>query len=190
MRSSIRSVSSPLLVLLTLSASRAAAAPPEAVAPLAPPAQPPERQPIEMREVTWGGRHGELRHKPVPFQGNLMLDDAALFRVLGRDDLLRDYQQRAATRTTITVLGVLAFVGAGFALAEARPTLECSPGGDCVTRRSDGAVAAGIALLAAGASLIVADATLSTTPISDDQRAALVDQYNRTLPNPSSRAPR
>ncbi len=187
-RSSIRSVACPVLVLVSLSASRASGAvgaAPEAVTPLAAPATPTDPRPIEMRDVTWGGRSGELHHKPVPFRGNLILDDVALFRLLGRDDLLRAYEQRTHTRNALTVLGLLTFLGAGFALAEARPKLDCAGSSGCRTEQSEGALAAGVALLVAGASLMVADATFNVSPISDGQRAALVDDYNRTLANPA-----
>ena len=48
-------------------------------------------------------------------------------------------------------------------------------------RIHDGALAAGVLLLIIGASLVVANLAMSATPISDDERLRLVDQYNRSI---------
>lgn len=186
MGSSIHSVTWPLLAVLTVSASRPAHGAPDVVTPVASSSTSPAPQPVEMRDVVWGSRYGELRHKPVPFQGNLMLDDPGLFRLVGRGDLLRAYEERVGAREAITLGGLLTLVGSAFAFAAARPRLDCSGTGDCQTERSDGALAAGLVLLVISASLIVADATMTASPISDDERVGLIDKYNRSIKQPNS----
>ena len=184
----IHSVTWPLLAAMSVSASRPARAAPDAGTDLA--ASPsPAPQPIEMRDVVWGSRQGEVLHRPVPFRGNLILDDPALFRLLGRDDLLRAYDERTSAKDATAVGGLLALIGSGVAFAAGRPKLDCSETATCRTTRSDGAVAAGVVLLIVGASLIVANVSMSASPISDDERLHLIEQYNRSIkPQPDTPA--
>jgi hypothetical protein len=186
MRPLIHSVSWPLLAAMSVSASHPARAAPDVVTPLDG-SRSPALQPIEMRDVVWGSRHGELLHKAVPFRGSLMLDDPALLRLLGRDDLLRAYEERTSAREVLTVGGLLGLIGSGFAFAAARPKVDCSGTAGCRTDRSDGALAAGVVLLFFSAVLIVGEATTSASPISDDERLRLVDQYNQSIkPQPNT----
>jgi hypothetical protein len=189
MRSLIPSISWPLLAAMSVSASHPARGAPDAATP-ANGSTSPAPQPIEMREVFWGSRYGELLHKRVPFRGNLMLDDPALLRLLGREDLLRAYEERTSAREVLTVGGLLGLIGSGVAFAAARPKLDCSGTAGCRTDRSDGALAAGVVLLVLSAVLIVAEVSTNASPISDDERLRLIDQYNRSIKPQSDTPPR
>src|SRR3569623_78458 len=85
------------------------------------PAPPPSRQPIELRESCWGGRYGQVRHGPYPFQGDQPLDGADLYRAKGRDDLLRAYESRGQVRISLAAASLGSLLAGADVEAEATP---------------------------------------------------------------------
>ena len=102
-----------------------AAAAPSPITPLVSPAAP--SQPIELREVFWGDRYGQVRHGPFPFQGNRPLDGSALYRALGRDDLSRAYESRVDAKIALAITALGALVTGGIVLKARRPRPSAKP---------------------------------------------------------------
>ena len=170
--------------------ARPAAAAPPPVTPLASP--PPGTQPIELREIFWGDRFGQLRHRPVPFQGNQPLDGAALYRALGREDLASAYETRAGVKVAVGLGAPAALVVGALVLKSATPETHCETPPSkyafqiqapvCQTDWKNGTIATGIVLLAAGPVLMItASAAIDTEPVSLAERQRLIDAFNASL---------
>ncbi len=170
-------------------AAPAAAAPPQ-ITPLASP--PPGAQPIELREVFWGDRYGQVRHGPFPFQGNRPLDGAAFYRALGREDLASAYETRAGVKVALGISALAAIVVGALVLKGATPETQCeSPPSKyafqiqapvCQTDSKNGTLATGIVVLAAGPILMItAAAAIDTDPVSPTERRKLIDAFNASL---------
>jgi len=179
-------------VTLSTSAARAewpmpaAAAAPSPITPLVPP--PARAPPIELREVFWGDRHGRVRHTLYPFQGGRVLEGADLYRVLGRDDLVRAYQSRVEAKVGLFAAGLGASVLGAIVLAQARPETQCDPAPQtsgafqapvCRTDWKEGTVATGIGLALLGTVLsMVAGFAIDPQPVGPAERQRLIDEFN------------
>jgi hypothetical protein len=164
----------------------AAAAPPPITPLVSPPAG---SQPIELREVFWGDRYGQVRHGPFPFQGSKPLDGAALYRALGRDDLARSYESRVDAKLGLGLIGLGAIVVGAFVLKGATPQTQCTTPPKyslqspvCQTDWNDGTIATGIGVMASGLILLIANGVgLDANPVSWAERQKLIDAFNAAL---------
>ena len=170
-------------------AAPAAAAPPP-ITPLVSPAAP--SQPIELREVFWGDRYGQVRHGPFPFQGSKPLDGVDLYRALGRDDLSRAYESRVNLKLGLAMTGLGAFMAGGIVLKGATPETQCQTPPSkyafqlpvapvCQTDWKTGTVAAGIGIMLSGLTLFVVSGVFGADPVSPAERLRLIDAFNASL---------
>lgn len=164
-------------LLLTLLLAQSIGPAPDPAPETSPVIRPPG---LTMREIFWGDRRGHLRHRPVVFAGERPIEGIDLYRLVGRPDLMAEYEHREATAGAIGGVGLVVAVAgaAGFAVFEGKQR-SCTNGGACHPDRALGAVSV-VAVLCGGIAMVAA-ASASPDPLSDEQRRALVDDYNRGL---------
>ena len=165
--------------------------PAPAPAPITPLVSPAARsQPIELREVVWGDRYGQMRHGPFPFQGGSPLDGAALYRALGRDDLARAYESRVDAKIALAITALGAFVTGVIVLKGVTPETRCETPPPryvfqppvCQTDWKNGTVAAGLSFMLLGPTLLfVSGLGFGADPVSPAERQALIDAFNASL---------
>ena len=163
------------------------------------PAPPPSRQPIELREIFWGGRYGQVRHGPYPFQGDQPLDGADLYRAMGRDDLVQAYESRGQVKVALAAASLGALLAGAVVVAEASPDTHCdvSPKNGAVLQPSlcrtdwkSGQVATGIGIALLGSALMaVAGLAFTADPLSSSERQRLIETYNASLTPPAATKP-
>ena len=168
---------------------------PSGAAVVSPPSRP---QPIELREVFWGGRYGELRHRQVPFQGGKVLEGAEFYRALDREDLARAYEARVAGLAALAGAGLLTMLVSASILVSTMPQTHCDivsmpypyspPQQACTTDSHDTARAVGVGLMLLGPALMLGSFAIHPDPVSPAERQALVDTYNASLGPPTGEA--
>ena len=174
----------------TFVGSGPAAAAPSPITPLVSPAAP--SQPIELREVFWGDRYGQVSHGPFPFQGSKPLDGAGLYRALGREDLARAYESRVDVKVGLAITGLGAFMTGGIVLKGATPETQCETPPPryafqapvapvCRTDWKTGTIAAGIGIMLSGVTLFVSGVGFGPDPVSPAERLRLIDTFNASL---------
>jgi hypothetical protein len=168
-----------------------AAATPSPITPLVSTAAP--SQPIELREVFWGDRYGQVRHGPFPFQGGKPLDGADLYRALGRDDLVRAYESRVDAKVALAITALGALATGAIVLKGATPETQCETPPPryafqapvapvCQTDWKKGTVAAGIGIMLSGLTLFfVSGLGFGADPVSPAERLRLIDSFNASL---------
>jgi hypothetical protein len=152
------------------------------------PSDPTAVPPIELHEVVWGGRHGEMQHAKVPFQNGSILDGANLYRALDRPDLVSAYHTRAAAKFALMGVGLAGLLAGGIATAVTMPHQSCDfvPVNDPLAapmiacHTTGGGTAHDVALGATLASplLFVAGMLISTDPVGTAERDRLIDAFN------------
>jgi len=175
-----------VFVLLTFSATTLSTTSARAEPP---PPKPSPAQPIELREVFWSGRYGQMRHAERPFQGNRLLEGPDLYRALGREDLARAYESRGHAKIALAIAGLGALVLGAIVTASATPETRCdTPPRNviqppvCRTDEKQGTVAAGIGMALLGPTLmLVAGFGVAAEPVAPAERQRLIDAFNASL---------
>ena len=174
-----------------------AAATPSPITPLAPPVTP--SQPIELREIFWGDRYGAARHGRFPFQGSRLLEGAAFYRALGRDDLARAYESRVDAKIALSITALGAFVTGFIVLKGVTPETQCETPPPrypfeppvCQTDWKKGTAAAGIGIILSGLTLwFVSGLGFGADPVSPAERQRLIDAFNASLAHATADGPR
>jgi hypothetical protein len=156
-----------------------------------PPALPPQPQPLQIREVFWGDRHGVLRHRPVAFLGERPVEGAEFYRVVGRKDLADEYEQRASNgRALVGVGGAVALLGLIGVAVMAHDGQSCTdPTTGCQTQADPALAAISVVGLLGGGVMMLAGASVVPDPLSDEELRALVAAHNRQLSPPADPGP-
>jgi hypothetical protein len=150
----------------------------------------PAPQPIELRTLMGLDRHGAVIIRQLPFQGDTLLDGPALYRALHREDLVRAYERRQATRLTLAGAALVAILAGSVVAAGNLPRQDCSfppmtdpfsiPPLVCHSRGGGAGMAAGVGLVLLGPLLLLGSGTMDPNPISLAERRALIDAFNAT----------
>lgn len=169
-----------------------------ALRPAAARAEPPPSPvaPIELRDLMVGTRHGVSIVRQVPFQAGVILDGARLYQVIGREDLVRAYEEHQATKTALESLGAFVALVGFVAAAADKPHQECGvsnpaqpiPSTECHEAGGGAAFAVGIFSALLGSVLTVAGAASDPEPASPEERRRLVDAFNASLARPGTAA--
>jgi hypothetical protein len=155
-----------------------------------PPATPPQPQPVQVREVFWGDRHGVLRHRSVAFVGERPVEGAEFYRAVGREDLAQTYEQNASSGRALVGVGGLAVLFGLVGLAVVSQQRKgCQFTTDCADQPDPALAAISAIGLVGGGVLMLAGANTVSDPMSDDERRVLVAAHNRKLPPPADPGP-
>lgn len=177
----------------------AAAAPPEI--PEVPAVQPPG--PLSRQEEYEQGyigfddwavmTHHGLYRWTEPYQGKYRkpLAGADFYRVIGREDLLQQYQENEKKRTTVQILGLAVGVAVPVVALATRSHEDCpdffanpSASQACSQRNADAdgrAVALGAIGVVAGLGIVAASFSIPLHPVDAPEARRLGDEYNARL---------
>jgi hypothetical protein len=143
---------------------------------------------LELRDVPHHSRHGAIIgiDRAVPFLHDVQLDDAALYRLVGREDLARKYETRARLGGVIGLAGMGALVG-GIVVAFTAPEHQVCTRGMCRAEIYGPRAVVGFSMAALMPVLLVTGYLVGPTPLPPEQRIMLADEYNATVaPTPAT----
>ena len=119
--------------------------------------------------------------KQVPFLFGGRLGDAEMYRLVGRDDLAREYESLVRRRNELGFAGLLLMVGGALAIAAAPEHQACATPSSCRTEVSGPAAAAGFTAFFLSPVMFVWMLRTEIDPVSPAEKARLVDVYNESV---------
>jgi hypothetical protein len=137
---------------------------------------------VELRDLLRERSHDVVFDRAVPFIHGVRLDDAAMYRLVGREDLARRFEARSRAAGVLALTGLAGLV-AGTVVAFTAPGYE-----DCTgycrevihgPRAAVGMSMAALMPLLGGIALAV-----NPKPLSPEQRIKMADDYNGLVPAP------
>jgi hypothetical protein len=128
-------------------------------------------------------RHGAVAvDHAVPLLHGVRLDDAAMYRLAGRDDLARTFEARTRAASVLALTGMAGLV-AGTVVAFTAPGHEvCS--GYCREQIHGPRAVVGVSMAALMPLLGGIALAVNPTPLTPEQRTKMADDYNSLHPPP------
>jgi hypothetical protein len=160
------------------------------------PVQPlgPARRGIELKEIFWGGRYGQLEHRPVAFQDGVPLEGTALYEALDKPELARVYEERRGLRVLMLTVGFVGLLAGPVIAAENNPRSVCDdvppsatfplPTTQCRTDWNKGRIAIGVGTTLLGFAGFGAAAAIHVDPLDAEGLRRAVDEHNARLGAP------
>jgi hypothetical protein len=139
---------------------------------------------IELRDVLQHSRHRTYVDYAVPFRHGVQLDDGALYRLVGRDDLARKYEARTHAANVLALTGLAALITGGIMALTAPSQRVCEPGyGMCHNEVTTAQGKIGISIAALMPILGGIALAVLPTPITPEEKTKMARDYNGMLPN-------
>jgi hypothetical protein len=137
---------------------------------------------IQLRDELSSSHGHAVVDRAVPFLHDVRLDDAAMYRLVGRDDLARKFETRVRAADVLALTGLAGLI-VGTAIAFTAPGYEdCT--GHCREVIHGPRAAVGLSMAALMPVLGGIALAVNPTPLSPEQRMKMAGDYNSLRPEP------
>jgi len=140
---------------------------------------------IDLRDVPHEARHRSFVDHAVPFLHGVQLDDAAMYRLAGREDLARKYEAQTHAANVLALTGIAGLISGSIVALTAPSHKVCAPG--YATCRNEVTTAQGkIGISIAALMPLLGGIALAVlpTPLSPEQKTKMAEDYNSVRPAP------